>query len=97
MPPPPPPKAEIPSPAVDFYIGDHFEDPDEEGEEREGEGFEDDPIISPGDEQKEDRTPEEDYESSVCKFKDLKDLRLPQIPASSIEFSGLIAIPSSLR
>ena len=84
VPPPPPPKAVPPSP-VDFYIGDPYEDPGEEDDESEGEGFEDDPIISPGDEQKEDRTPEEDYESSVYKFKDLKDLRLPQIPASSIE------------
>ena len=85
VPPPPPPKAVPPSP-VDFFIGDFDEDPDEEGEESEGEGFEDDPVINPGDEQAEDRNSAEDYESSVYKFKDLKDLRLPQIPASSIDF-----------
>ena len=82
--PPPPPSSTKPKPQI-FDIGDEDDDDEPpEDEESEGEdGFEDDPVIpvvgdDPGD--------VKDYESSVYKYKDLKDIKLPQIPGSSVEF-----------
>ena len=77
--PPPPPGPEF------FDIGDQ-----EEGEE---EQVDDDPIVEPrvGQDvgvgvQPPDGNGEGDYESATYKFKDLKDLKFPQLPKDSVGF-----------
>ncbi|CAE7831595.1 unnamed protein product [Symbiodinium sp. CCMP2592] len=83
--PPPPPEPEI------FDIGDP-----EEGEE---EQVDDDPIVEPraagnndrgydggADAQPPDGNEEEDYEAATYKYKDLKDLKMPQLPKDSVGF-----------
>ncbi|CAE7304781.1 DNAJB11, partial [Symbiodinium sp. CCMP2592] len=83
--PPPPPEPEI------FDIGDP-----EEGEE---EQVDDDPIVEPravgnndrgfdggADAQPHDENEEEDYEAATYKYKDLQDLKMPQLPKDNVGF-----------
>ena len=86
-PPPPPPSAwkklkpQVFDIVDDDDYGEHDEDEDED--DKDGEEFEDDPIIPiAGDDPEDDK----DYESKVYKYKDLNDIKLPQIPASSVDF-----------
>ena len=79
-PPGPPP----PAPPEVFNIGD----PDE-GEEEEQ--VEDDPVIEPriiddGDAQGGAAADDGDYEGATYRYKDLKDLKLPQLPKDSVGF-----------
>ena len=79
-PPGPPP----PAPPEVFNIGD----PDE-GEEEEQ--VEDDPVIEPrvdddGDAQGGAAVDDGDYEGATYRYKDLKDLKLPQLPKDSVGF-----------
>ena len=79
-PPGPPP----PAPPEIFNIGD----PDE-GEEEEQ--VEDDPVIDPrvvddGDAQGGAAADDGDYEGATYRYKDLKDLKLPQLPKDSVGF-----------
>ena len=80
-PPPAPPKSR---PQL-FDIGDENgpDEPDEGEDSEDEEGFEDDPIVPVVDD---DHGDVRDYESSIYRYKDLKDLRLPQIPASTTDF-----------
>ncbi|CAE7264193.1 FAD4L1, partial [Symbiodinium sp. CCMP2592] len=84
--PPPPPhsapqklKPQVFDIADEDDFDEHGEDEDDEG----GEDFEDDPIVPVAAHEPED---DRDYESSIYKYKDLKDIKLPQIPGSSVEF-----------
>ncbi|CAE7838409.1 unnamed protein product [Symbiodinium sp. CCMP2592] len=99
--PPPPPEPEI------FNIGDP-----EEGEEEEQ--VDDDPIVEPraagnndrgydggADAQPHDANEEEDYEAATYKYKDLKDLKMPQLPKDSVGFrswrNALLTLPLIAR
>ena len=65
-----------------FFIGD----PPDGEEGSESEAPDDDPIIDPFGSPTAAAQDDADYESTVYKFKDLKDVKLPQIPASSVDF-----------
>ena len=66
----------------DIADDDPYGEPDKDKDDEE-EDFEDDPIIPVAGGDPED---DKDYESKLYKYKDLKDIKLPQIPASSVDF-----------
>ncbi|CAE7196583.1 unnamed protein product [Symbiodinium sp. CCMP2592] len=85
-PPPPPPHSapqKLKPQVFDIADEDDFDEHDEDEDDEDGEDFEDDPIVPVA-----AHEPEDDrvYESSIYKYKDLKDIKLPQIPGSSVEF-----------
>ncbi|CAE6943662.1 unnamed protein product, partial [Symbiodinium sp. CCMP2592] len=81
--PPPPPPQKLKPQVFDIADEDDFDEHGEDEGDEDGEDFEDDPIVPVAAHEPED---DRDYESSIYKYKDLKDIKLPQIPGSSVEF-----------
>ncbi|CAE7257616.1 RE2 [Symbiodinium sp. CCMP2592] len=80
---PPPPPQKLKPQVFDIADEDDFDEHGEDEGDEDGEDFEDDPIVPVAAHEPED---DRDYESSIYKYKDLKDIKLPQIPGSSVEF-----------